>query len=62
MELTPRPGRRLRVILALVAAGLRYPLMTAQVIGLIHYQALKLHLARVPYRRPGKDHRPLPEL
>lgn len=47
---------------ALVAAGLRYPLMTAQVIGLIHYQALKLHLARVPYRRPGKDHRPLPEL
>lgn len=47
---------------ALAAAALRYPLMTAQVIGLIHYQALKLHLRGVPYRRPGPDHRPLREI
>ena len=44
---------------ALAAAAVRYPLMTAQVIGLIHWQALKLRLAGVPYRRPGPDHRPL---
>ena len=44
----------------LAAAAIRYPLMTAQVIGLIHWQALKLRLAGVPYRRPGPDHRPLP--
>ena len=44
---------------ALAAAAARYPLMTAQVIGLIHYEALKLHLRGVPYRRPGPDHRPL---
>ena len=44
---------------ALLAAALRYPLMTAQVIGLIHFEALKLRLAGVPYRRPGADHRPL---
>ena len=44
---------------ALAAAAVRYPLMTAQVIGLIHWQALKLRLAGVPYRRPGRDHRPL---
>ncbi|HEY5950128.1 MAG TPA: DUF1365 domain-containing protein [Kofleriaceae bacterium] len=44
---------------ALVAAALRYPMMTAQVIGLIHYQALKLRLAGVPYRRPNHDQRPL---
>jgi DUF1365 family protein len=47
---------------ALAAAAARYPLMTAQVIGLIHYEALKLHLRGVPYRRPGPDHRPLDEL
>lgn len=47
---------------ALLAAAVRYPLMTAQVIGLIHYQALKLHLLGAPYRRPGPDHRPLPEV
>lgn len=46
---------------ALLAAAVRYPLMTAQVIGLIHYEALKLRLLGVPYRRPGPDHRPLPE-
>jgi len=44
---------------ALAAAALRYPLMTVQVIGLIHYEALKLRLRGVPYRRPGPDHRPL---
>ena len=47
---------------ALLAAGVRYPLMTAQVIGLIHLEALKLRLLGVPYRRPGADHRPLPEI
>ena len=45
----------------LLGAALRYPLMSAQVIGLIHYEALKLRLAGVPYRRPGRDHRPLDE-
>ncbi|HTR53225.1 MAG TPA: DUF1365 domain-containing protein [Kofleriaceae bacterium] len=44
---------------ALAAAAIRYPLMTAQVIGLIHWQALKLRALGVPYRRPGRDHRPL---
>jgi DUF1365 family protein len=44
---------------ALASAAVRYPLMSAQVIGLIHLQALKLRLAGVPYRRPGADHRPL---
>ncbi len=46
---------------ALLAAAVRYPLMTAQVIGLIHLEAMKLRLLGVPYRRPGSDHRPLPE-
>ncbi|MBS1125034.1 MAG: hypothetical protein H6Q90_7262, partial [Deltaproteobacteria bacterium] len=44
---------------ALLAAAVRYPLMTAQVIALIHLEALRLRLAGVPYRRPGTDHRPL---
>jgi DUF1365 family protein len=44
---------------ALVAAALRYPFMTARVIGAIHYEALKLRARGVPYRRPGPDHRPL---
>jgi DUF1365 family protein len=43
----------------LAAAAIRYPLMTAQVIGLIHYEAIKMRIAGVPYRRPGADHRPL---
>ncbi len=47
---------------ALLAAAVRYPLMTVQVIGLIHYQALKLRLLGAPYRRPGPDHRPLSEI
>jgi DUF1365 family protein len=45
---------------ALAAAALRYPLMTAQVIGLIHWQAIKLRLRGLPYLRPGPDHRPRP--
>jgi DUF1365 family protein len=45
---------------ALLAAALRYPLMTAQVIGRIHLEALKLRLRGVPYVRPGPDHRPRP--
>lgn len=45
----------------LAAAALRYPLMTAQVIGLIHYEAVKLRLRGVPYHRPGPDHRPIGE-
>lgn len=44
---------------ALALAALRYPVMSAQVIGLIHWQALKLRLAGVPYRRPHVDQRPL---
>lgn len=44
---------------ALLAAALRYPLMTAQVIGFIHLEAWKLRLAGAPYRRPGPDQRPL---
>jgi hypothetical protein len=45
---------------ALAAAALRYPLMTAQVIGLIHLQAIKLRLRGVPYFRPGPGHAPRP--
>lgn len=44
---------------ALALAAVRYPLMTAQVIGLIHLEALRLKLRGVPYRRPGADHRPI---
>jgi len=53
--------RRVLTDRALLAAAVRFPLMTAQVIGLIHYEAMKLRLLGVPYRRPGADHRPLPE-
>lgn len=45
----------------LAAAALRYPWMTAQVIGLIHLEAIKMRLGGVPYRRPDTDHRPLPD-
>jgi hypothetical protein len=34
--------------------------MTAQVIGLIHLQAIKLRLRGVPYFRPGPGHAPRP--
>ena len=44
---------------ALAFAAVRYPLMTAQVIGLIHLEALLLRLRGVPYRRPGSNHRPI---
>jgi DUF1365 family protein len=47
---------------ALLAAALRYPLMTAQVIGLIHLEAIKLRLRGVPFLRPGPDHRPPPAI
>lgn len=47
--------------LALARAAIRYPLMSLQVIALIHFQALKLRLRGVPYRRPGADHRPIRE-
>lgn len=45
----------------LLAAALRYPWMTLQVIALIHLEALKLRWRGVPYRRPGPEHRPLPD-
>jgi DUF1365 family protein len=44
----------------LLAAAVRYPAMTAQVIGLIHLEALRLRLRGVPYLRPGPDHAPRP--
>jgi DUF1365 family protein len=44
---------------ALATAAVRYPLMAAQVIGLIHWQALKLHMLGAPYERPGPDHKPI---
>jgi DUF1365 family protein len=46
----------------LLRMAVRYPWMTAQVIGLIHLQALRLRIAGVPYRRPGDDHRPRPDV
>ena len=44
---------------ALAAAAIRYPLMTLQVISLIHLEAILLRLRGVPYRRPAADHRPI---
>lgn len=43
----------------LAVAAVRYPLMTLQVIGLIHLQALRLRWLGVPYHRPAADHRPI---
>lgn len=40
----------------LARAALRHPLMPLQTIALIYWQALQLHWARVPYRRPGPEH------
>jgi len=45
---------------ALLAAAIRRPLSSVDVIARIYWQAMKLHWARVPYRRPGPDHRPIP--
>lgn len=45
---------------ALVSAAVRHPLMTLQVIGLIHLEALRLRLRGVPFVRPGPDHAPRP--
>ncbi|HEX4454875.1 MAG TPA: DUF1365 domain-containing protein [Kofleriaceae bacterium] len=42
----------------LAAAALRYPFMTARVVALIHWQALRLALLGAPYHRPAADHRP----
>ncbi len=44
---------------ALLSAAVRYPLMTVQVISLIHLEAMLLRWRNVPYRRPEADHRPL---
>jgi len=43
---------------SLAGVALRYPLMTLQVIGLIHFEAIKLRMLGVPYRVPT-DHRPV---
>lgn len=52
--------RRALTDAALLAAAVRFPINTAQVIGLIHLEAMKLRfLHREPYRTPGPDHRPL---
>jgi DUF1365 family protein len=45
---------------ALAWAAVRYPLMTLQVIGLIYWEAVRMHVAGVPFRRPGPDHAPTP--
>ncbi len=44
---------------SLAITAIRYPLMTLQVIGLIHFEALRLRWRGVPYRRPGRDQRPI---
>ena len=53
-----RGARRPLTDRALAAAALRYPLMSVQVIALIYGEALYAHARRVPFRRPGPDHRP----
>jgi len=34
---------------------LSFPLITLQIIGLIHWQALKLWLKKIPYHKKGDD-------
>jgi cyclopropane-fatty-acyl-phospholipid synthase len=51
---------------ALARALTRYPLMSQQVTGLIHWQAVKLAMKRVPFHHkprfaPGEGSRPAPE-
>ena len=43
---------------ALARVALRFPFMTARVIGAIHYEAIKLRVLGAPYRPPRPDHRP----
>lgn len=45
---------------ALATAAIRYPLMSLQVVALIYGEAIWNHLRRVPFQRPGPDHRPRP--
>ena len=46
-------GRRVPLSdITLAKTAVRYPLMTLQVIGLIYWEALRMHLAGVPFRRP----------
>jgi DUF1365 family protein len=60
-----RPGERHAIFVArlegrrvpltdrtLAITAVRYPLMTLQVIGLIYWEALRMHVAGVPFRRP----------
>jgi DUF1365 family protein len=42
---------------ALLGGAIRRPWTPVRTIGLIHWQAMRLHWARVPYRRPGPEHR-----
>jgi DUF1365 family protein len=42
---------------ALLREVIRGRALPVRVIGLIYWQAMKLHWARVPYRRPGPEHR-----
>jgi uncharacterized protein len=44
---------------ALLATAVRFPFATLGVIGRIHLEAWRLRRAGEPYRRPGRDHRPL---
>lgn len=43
----------------LAAAALRHPFASLQIVALIYGEALLAHARRVPYRRPGPDHRPV---
>jgi uncharacterized protein len=59
--LTRLAGRRVPLTDdALLRLAIRQPFSTVDVIARIYWQAMKLHWARVPYRRPGPDHRPSP--
>lgn len=53
-----RGDRRPLTDRALLAAAVRYPLMSVQVIALIYGEALLAHARGVSFRRPGPDHAP----